>query len=128
MVIILDFWATWCPPCVSEIPHFIKLYDKYKDKGLAIIGVSLDKAGQVTAARVAMGAVGPRPLLSLSAETTLVGKKPSDELIRQAARATAGDATPIDDHRGSVEYRRLMVEALAARTLATAIERAGGQR
>ena len=65
-------------------------------------GVSLDKAGQVTAARVSMGAVGPKPLLSLSAETTLVGKKPSDELILQAARAAAGDATPIDDHRGSV--------------------------
>ena len=42
-VIILDFWATSCPPCRKEIPDFIKLYDKYRDKGLVIIGVSLDR-------------------------------------------------------------------------------------
>jgi len=42
-VIILDFWATRCPPCRREIPDFIKLQDKYRDKGLVIIGVSLDR-------------------------------------------------------------------------------------
>jgi len=42
-VIILDFWATHCPPCIQEIPDFVKLYNKYKDKGLVIIGVSLDR-------------------------------------------------------------------------------------
>lgn len=42
-VIILDFWATHCPPCRQEIPDFIKLYNKYRDKGLAIIGISLDR-------------------------------------------------------------------------------------
>jgi len=44
-VIILDFWATWCPPCRSEIPHFIDLYNRYQDKGLVIIGVALDEEG-----------------------------------------------------------------------------------
>ena len=41
-VIILDIWATWCPPCIKEIPDFIKLQDKYRNQGLEIIGVSVD--------------------------------------------------------------------------------------
>lgn len=41
-VIILNFWATWCPPCRKEIPDFVELYEKYKDEGLLIIGVNLD--------------------------------------------------------------------------------------
>ncbi len=42
-VIILNFWATWCPPCREEIPDFIELYDEYHRKGLSIIGVSVDR-------------------------------------------------------------------------------------
>jgi peroxiredoxin len=41
-VIILDFWATWCPPCKAEIPFFIELEEQYKKQGLAVLGVSLD--------------------------------------------------------------------------------------
>ena len=44
-VIILDFWATWCPPCIKEIPDFIELYKQYEDKGFAMVGISLDQAG-----------------------------------------------------------------------------------
>jgi len=42
-VLIVDFWATWCPPCRKEVPGFIKLQKEYKDKGLVILGFSLDR-------------------------------------------------------------------------------------
>ena len=42
-VVILDFWATWCPPCIKEIPDFVELQKEYGDKGLAILGISLDQ-------------------------------------------------------------------------------------
>jgi peroxiredoxin len=41
-VVLLDFWATWCPPCRMSIPELVKLQDKYRDSGLDIIGISLD--------------------------------------------------------------------------------------
>ncbi|MGB2600674.1 MAG: TlpA disulfide reductase family protein [Candidatus Omnitrophota bacterium] len=44
-VVILDFWATWCPPCRMEIPHFEALYRQYKAKGIVIVGVALDRGG-----------------------------------------------------------------------------------
>ena len=44
-VIILDFWATWCPPCRDELPHFKSLYQQYQGQGLEIVGIALDQGG-----------------------------------------------------------------------------------
>lgn len=42
-VVVFNFWATWCPPCVKEIPDFIEVQKEFKDKGVVFIGVSVDK-------------------------------------------------------------------------------------
>ena len=44
-VLFLNFWASWCPPCLHEIPGFVEVYEKYKDQGLVILGVSVDQGG-----------------------------------------------------------------------------------
>ncbi|RHJ92512.1 TlpA disulfide reductase family protein [Parabacteroides bouchesdurhonensis] len=41
--VLLDFWASWCPPCRRENPNVVKAFQNYKDKGFTIIGISLDK-------------------------------------------------------------------------------------
>lgn len=45
-VLVVNFWATWCPPCRKEIPYLIKLQEKYREKGFSVIGISMDEGGR----------------------------------------------------------------------------------
>ena len=45
-VVLVNFWATWCPPCRKEIPSLIKIQDEYKDRGFSVIGISMDEGGR----------------------------------------------------------------------------------
>lgn len=51
-VILIDFWATWCQPCLAEMPHLQKLYDQHKAEGFVVLAVSMD--GPETIADVPM--------------------------------------------------------------------------
>ena len=87
--------------------------------------LSLDgRDGTITSARVVLGAVAPVPMRTTSSEQVLLGEKPTDALFLRAGEAAAGDSKPIDDFRGSAEYRRAMVEVLTRRALNMALSKA----
>ncbi len=46
-VLVVNFWATWCPPCKKEMPAFLELQEKYGAQGLQFVGIALDEAGKV---------------------------------------------------------------------------------
>ncbi|MDM8550333.1 xanthine dehydrogenase family protein subunit M [Desulfobacterales bacterium HSG2] len=78
--------------------------------------------GVIKSARIVMGCVGPTHLRASSAEKLLIGEKPSEELFAKAGEAAMKDCSPIDDFRGSAEYKKAMVGVLTKRTLGIAYD------
>ena len=81
------------------------------------VSITLDTAGICTAARVAIGAVAPTPLLVEAAGQTLVGSKLEDDAIDSAVTAVRAAASPISDKRGSAQYRTHVVGVLVKRAI-----------
>lgn len=90
----------------------------------AAVSVTLDAAGICTAARVAIAAVAPRPLLVASAAQALIGSSLDDDALRRAGAAASAAAQPIDDKRGTAAYRRQVAGVLTRRAAAIAGARA----
>jgi carbon-monoxide dehydrogenase medium subunit len=91
------------------------------DIAVAGAGVSITvENGVVSRARVALASVAPTPLVVPAAEAALVGRAPGDDAFRAAGEAAAAAAVPINDMRGTVEYRRHLCAVLTRRALAAA--------
>ena len=92
-VLIVNFWATWCPPCREEIPQFIKVQEKYRNRGLVFVGVAVDKKDAVRAYADEIGINYP----------VLLGGLEAIELSRKAGnRAGALPFTLIIDRTGKI--------------------------
>ena len=92
---------------------------------IAVSGVACSVTasdGVCREARVVLGAVAPTPMRSREAERILRGARISPELIAEAGKAAGAEAKPIDDIRGSIEYRRNLVDVLTRRSLKAAFE------
>ena len=99
---------------------------------IAVVGVgaavTLDDSGEnFVSARIALGAVGPTPIFAEAAGAALAGQPVNDESIAKAAGAAREVATPIDDMRGTVEFRLQATKVLTERVVKTAVARARGE-
>lgn len=106
-------------PPVRGTGTYLKLSPRSR-MDLAVVGVAVFVEagnGVFKQARIGLGAAAPTPLRCREAESVLMGERARENVIREAARKASEACSPIDDHRASAEYRRLMVEVLVNRAL-----------
>ena len=107
---------------------YLKLERKVGDFATAGVAVqlTLDESGACKRAGLGLTNVGMTPIKAVKAESFLNGKQLDDATIQQAAEIAASESEPMDDIRGSAEYKRDLVRVLTARALTTALNRAKG--
>jgi thiol-disulfide isomerase/thioredoxin len=92
-VIVLNFWATWCPPCKEEIPAFMRLQQAYRDRGLVFVGLAVDERDKVESYAKAMHINYP----------LLVGGMNAMELAQRAGNRQGGlPFTVVVDRQGRI--------------------------
>lgn len=97
-VLVVNFWATWCAPCREEIPGFVRLQEKYRERGLQFVGIAIDQRDKVQAFAQEFAMNYP----------VLLGGIDSVEMSRQAGnRAGALPFTLILDRSGQIVGRKL---------------------
>jgi thiol-disulfide isomerase/thioredoxin len=92
-VLVVNFWATWCPPCLKEIPEFIRMQARYRERGLQFVGVAIDQPEKVAPFADRMGFNYP----------VLVGALDAVELVRALGNQHGGlPFTVVFDRSGTL--------------------------
>jgi peroxiredoxin len=112
--VLLNVWATWCHPCRDEIPELQQLYERYRDRGLEIVGVSVDAAGQNQAIEAFSRRFGM---------TYPVWRDP-DEIVSATFLVIGVPATFLIDRIGIVRWKKTGPIGRDDSTLTRAIEQA----
>ena len=125
--ILSSFFFAAQPPNTSDA--YLRFIPR-TEMDIAVVGsavcLTLDDGGTVTAARVALGAVAPTPVLVPDAAAAFVGSTLDDEAMAQAAAAASAACNPINDKRGTIEYRTKVAGVLTRRAAQIAYDRARG--
>ena len=108
-VVLIDFWATFCDPCLAAMPHLDQLYRKYKERGFVVLGVSIDGPDSIAQVKTEIAKLGVSFPILLDQETRVVAlynpktSAPYSVLIARDGRIlakkegyTTGDQTTID--------------------------------
>ncbi|MGH2373825.1 MAG: FAD binding domain-containing protein [bacterium] len=109
---------------------YVKLERKVGDFATVAVAVqvTLSANGHCESAGIGLTSVGAMPIKATRAEGVLVGKRPDERTIAQAAAQAAEESEPTEDMRGPADYKRDLVRVLTARALRKTLERAGGGR
>lgn len=114
------------PPNTTS--KFIKL-GKRKAMAVAVVSaaarLTIDEAGKISQARIALGSVAPTPIRARKAEASLEGQSPSSDLFTEAGQIARSESSPISDIRASGSYRKKMVAVLTRRALEAAWQQPG---
>lgn len=108
-VVVVNFWATWCSPCRAEMPTLDSFYKRYRDKGLVLLGLSVDDAHDRAAVAEVMKKLSYPAALAAGAKTNGFGPP------------LAVPITYVIDDKGTVRARLLASKAITEQTLSDTV-------
>ena len=109
---------------------YLKIERKVGDYAAAAVAcqLNIDSGGSIQKIGIGLTNVGSTPIRASSAEQLLQGKNPNENMIAEAGRLSAADSEPMEDLRGSAEYKRALVNELTQRAIKLSLQRAEGSR
>jgi cytochrome c biogenesis protein CcmG/thiol:disulfide interchange protein DsbE len=110
-VVLLDFWATWCGPCRESIPHLVDLFKNYQEKGLEVIGMSLDKGEAEVVRRFSHSMDIPYPIIL------------TPEEVARKFGVTALPTTFLIDKEGKIQEKMIGFNSKIAKEMAEKVRK-----